>query len=158
MSEAFAAPADPAAGTPSPSAAHGFPVSVKGVVVQDDRVLLLHNERDEWELPGGKLEIGETPEACVAREIAEETGWPVATGPILDAWLYRIFQDRDLFVFIVTYGCRTTSTTPPLASDEHSAVGLFREDEVAGLRMPDGYKRSIATWFERLHRNGERSD
>jgi ADP-ribose pyrophosphatase YjhB (NUDIX family) len=54
-----------------------YPVSVKGVVVRDGRVLLLHNERGEWELPGGRLEIGETPEQCVVREIAEETGWAV---------------------------------------------------------------------------------
>jgi ADP-ribose pyrophosphatase YjhB (NUDIX family) len=47
-----------------------FPVSVKGVVVRDSRVLLLKNEREEWELPGGKLELGEEPAACVAREIA----------------------------------------------------------------------------------------
>ena len=33
-----------------------FPVSVKGVAVQAGKVLLLENERAEWELPGGKLE------------------------------------------------------------------------------------------------------
>jgi 8-oxo-dGTP pyrophosphatase MutT (NUDIX family) len=44
---------------------HAFPVSVKGVAVQGGRVLLLRNERDEWELPGGKLEVGEDPAACV---------------------------------------------------------------------------------------------
>jgi hypothetical protein len=32
-----------------------FPVSVKGVTVQAGKVLLLENERAEWELPGGKL-------------------------------------------------------------------------------------------------------
>jgi len=38
----------------------GYPVSVKGVLVRNDRVLLVHNERDEWELPGGRIEPGET--------------------------------------------------------------------------------------------------
>lgn len=37
-----------------------FPVSIKGVVVSDDRVLLLKNDRDEWELPGGRIELGES--------------------------------------------------------------------------------------------------
>jgi hypothetical protein len=38
-----------------------FPVSVKGVAVQDGKVLLLENERHEWELPGGKLALREEP-------------------------------------------------------------------------------------------------
>jgi len=42
-------------------AAPAFPVSVKGVAVQGGKVLLLENERSEWELPGGKLEVGEDP-------------------------------------------------------------------------------------------------
>jgi 8-oxo-dGTP pyrophosphatase MutT (NUDIX family) len=75
-----------------------FPVSVKGVVVRDGRVLLLKNEREEWELPGGKLELGESPEACVAREITEETGLPVITGPALDAWQYHISEGRDVVI------------------------------------------------------------
>ena len=82
----------------------GYPISVKGVVVRAGRVLLLKNERDEWELPGGRLEVGETPERCVAREIAEETSWTVVTGPLLDVWMYDIVQ-AERHVFIVTYGC-----------------------------------------------------
>lgn len=129
-----------------------FSVSVKGVVVRDGRVLLLHNERDEWELPGGRLEIGETPGQCVAREITEETGWRVVTGPILDSWLYYIDQ-AEKHVFIVTYGCRLRpgqETLDPVVSHEHGRVSLFTFEEVAGLRMPQGYKDSIAAWFAAL--------
>jgi 8-oxo-dGTP pyrophosphatase MutT (NUDIX family) len=61
-------------------AVRAFAVSVKGVAVRDGQVLLLENERAEWELPGGKLELGEDPPACVVREIAEETGWQVTGG------------------------------------------------------------------------------
>ena len=72
-----------------PASPSTFAISIEGVVADPrDRVLLLKNERDEWELPGGRIEIGESPEECVAREIAEETQWKVTTGPILDTWMY----------------------------------------------------------------------
>jgi 8-oxo-dGTP pyrophosphatase MutT (NUDIX family) len=122
-----------------------FPVSVKGVLVRDGCVLLLKNERDEWELPGGKLELGEEPPACVAREIAEETGLPVVTGPILDAWQYHIGEGRD--VLIVTYGCHPAGSQSPALSSEHQQIGFFTQAEVSDLTMPAGYKDSIQSWF-----------
>ena len=130
------------------NAAKHFPVSVKGVCVQAGRVLLLHNERNEWELPGGKLELGEEPAACVAREISEESGWQVRVGDILDSWQYHIRDGVD--VLIVTYGCYVDTKTEPVVSHEHKEAGLFTLDEVAQLRMPQGYKNSIGNWFSRL--------
>ena len=47
---------------PRDNDARRFPVSIKGVVIRGDKVILLRNERDEWELPGGKLELSESPE------------------------------------------------------------------------------------------------
>lgn len=122
-----------------------FPVSVKGVVVRSGQVLLLHNERDEWELPGGKLDLGEDPRACVAREIAEEVGWEVAVDRALDAWQYHIREGVD--VLIVTYGCHLKTDTEPVISNEHNAIGLFTEADLTKLRMPAGYKQSVSTWF-----------
>jgi 8-oxo-dGTP pyrophosphatase MutT (NUDIX family) len=133
---------------PGASAVQAFPVSVKGVAVRDGRVLLLENERAEWELPGGKLELGEDPSECVVREIAEETGWAVTAGPVLDCWQYHIREGRD--VVIVTYGCPVNGTAPPVVSSEHKRASLFTLSEVSGLTMPDGYKRSITDWFARL--------
>lgn len=129
--------------------ADAYPISVKGVVVRDGAVLLLKNDRDEWELPGGRIELGETPEQCVTRETSEETAWLVTVGPILDAWMYYIAA-ADKHVFIVTYGCYPDVVTDPVLSPEHKEIGLFQENEIAELTMPDGYKRSIAAWFARL--------
>jgi 8-oxo-dGTP pyrophosphatase MutT (NUDIX family) len=125
-----------------------YQVSIKGVVLREDKVLLLRNERDEWELPGGRLELDETPKECVAREIAEETGWQVRVGPILDSWLYRIaIPDKDVRVFVVTYGCSLLSSQPPVISTEHTEIGLFGAAEVPALNLPVGYRRSVLNWF-----------
>ena len=48
----------------------------------------------QWSLPGGTLEVGETLEAGIAREIAEETGLTVDVGPIVEVF-DRIFRDGD---------------------------------------------------------------
>lgn len=123
-------------------------VSVKGVVVRDGCVLLLRNERSEWELPGGKLEVGEEPARCAEREIAEESGWAVVAGPLLDAWQYPVAGEH---VLILTYGCYAGHELgEPVVSMEHTESGLFTAAQVGDLEMPDGYKRSIADWYRRL--------
>jgi mutator protein MutT len=131
----------------APSAPPVFPVSIKGVVLVGARVVLLKNEREEWELPGGRLEAGESPPACVVREIREELAIDVAAEELLDCWLYEVLPGRE--VVIVTYGCRYEGDGAVRMSDEHSAIGLFDLAEIDGLPMPDGYRRSIRDWHRR---------
>ncbi len=108
--------------------AHRFPVSIKGVIVRDGRVALLRNARREWELPGGKLEPGETPEGCLAREIAEELGLDVTVGPIVDTWVYEITP--AIRVVVTTFGCFEDAGGEAVLSAEHAALGWF---DVGGL-------------------------
>lgn len=44
--------------------------------------------KDWWEIPGGKLEPGETPEECIVREIREELATVVRAESILDTIEY----------------------------------------------------------------------
>ncbi len=108
---------------------------------------MLRNERGEWELPGGRLERGEQPASCVAREIAEETGLVAEPVALIDSWLYRVRQDAE--VLIVTYGCRPLAAGTPRTSAEHDAVGLFAPAELDALPMPEGYRASVRAWLKR---------
>jgi 8-oxo-dGTP pyrophosphatase MutT (NUDIX family) len=129
---------------PTDNLAYRFPVSVKGVILRGEQVILLKNGRDEWELPGGKLELDEEPRACLEREIAEELGLDVQAGAILDSWVYRIAPGVD--VFIVTYGCHADPSGEVVHSSEHKAVGLFDLTAIDALPMPEGYRASIRAW------------
>lgn len=122
-------------------------ISVKGVLFRAGQVVLLKNERDEWELPGGRLELGESPPDCLARECAEELGIEVTVEQLLDCWRYQVLPNRE--VLIVTYGCSTTDLAPAVLSHEHKEVGWFPVGAVADLRMPEGYRRSIREWMAR---------
>jgi mutator protein MutT len=121
-----------------------FPVSIKGVLYEDGRVVLLENERREWELPGGRLESGETPEGCLAREVGEELGIAVEVGPLLDCWLYEVFPKRE--VVIVTYGLRRRDKGDLRVSEEHRRIGLFSIDQIGRIPLPRAYHRAVRAW------------
>jgi ADP-ribose pyrophosphatase YjhB (NUDIX family) len=74
----------------------------------------------QWSLPGGAVEVGETLEAAVAREIAEETGIVIDVGPIVDV-LDRIFRDaagRVRYHFVlIDYVCRAIGGRVAAGSD-----------------------------------------
>ena len=118
-----------------------FKVSIKGVLAAPDgRVVLLQNDRDEWELPGGQIELGESPAQCLSREIQEELRLQVEVKQPLDAYLFEVTP--GLYVFIVTYECTLIGRFDPTASREHKHIGLFPADCLPE-NLPVGYRASI---------------
>jgi len=126
--------------TQSDANAQRFPVSVKGVILVGAQVILLKNERDEWELPGGKLESGEDILECLAREIYEELSVPARIGDLLDAWVYPI---HSVEVVILTFYCHIGADVSPMVSHEHKEVGFFPIHQLDEIPLPDGYKKAI---------------
>jgi 8-oxo-dGTP pyrophosphatase MutT (NUDIX family) len=121
-----------------------FTVSIKGIFsTPSGEVVLLMNERDEWELPGGRIEIGETSAECLEREIHEELSLSVSVQELLDSYLFEVIPGK--YVFIVSYACILTSEFVPRISEEHKRIGLFPPDALPP-NLPKGYRSSITTW------------
>jgi ADP-ribose pyrophosphatase YjhB (NUDIX family) len=116
-------------------------VSVKGVLIEDGCVVLLENERGEWELPGGRPEPGEDAATGLAREFAEELGCRIAVGAIVDCWNYEVLPGRH--VAIVTYAVTRIERGDMQVSAEHRRLAWFPLDALDALPLPDGYRRSI---------------
>ena len=122
-----------------------YPTSIKGVVIHDGRVLLLLNERDEWDLPGGRADAGEDHRAALVREVREETGLTVEVGALVDEHLFEVLPQR--FVWIVAYVCTLATEGSIALSPEHreacwvelTALG----ERIAGRSLPAGYLGAI---------------
>lgn len=124
-----------------------FPVSIKGVMAIDGRIPLLLNERAEWELPGGRLEAGEQPEAALKRELREELNIDARVDAILDSWLYAIAGHGE--VLIVTFACTVLDASGLAFSGEHKALRLVVPADLAPLALPEGYRHSISRYLLR---------
>ena len=94
----------------------------------------------QWSLPGGAVEAGETLEACVVREMFEETGLQVAVGPAIEVF-DRITRDEEGRVqyhyVLVDYLCRVDSGTPAAASDVAS-LAWFPKHQLEGIHLTEG--------------------
>jgi ADP-ribose pyrophosphatase YjhB (NUDIX family) len=96
---------------------------VGGVVVRDGSVLLIRRGKEplrgRWVVPGGTVELGETLEEALVREMEEETGLVVEPLEILTVF-DRIQREGDRVVYhyvIVDFLCRWRSGEAKAASD-----------------------------------------
>jgi mutator protein MutT len=104
-------------------------VGVGAVIEQHGRVVLVRRRFEplagQWSLPGGTLELGETLEAGVAREMLEETGLAVDVGPVIDVF-DRILLDEEHRVkyhfVLVDYLCHPLSGELRHGSDVDQAI------------------------------------
>ncbi len=92
-------------------------------------------------MPGGRLEAGESPEECVAREVREELGLAIEVGPLLDAWVYEPLPERR--VLVLAYGCFAGNFDGMAHGAEHGALGAFEVDGWGEIDLPAGYARVL---------------
>jgi len=117
-----------------------FPVSVKAIIIDDNRVLCLKNEREEWDLPGGKIDFNEDIEICLKREVKEELNLEIYNLNILKPFNLKF---NDVPVLVLVYSADISCESPIIASYEHSEYNFFLEAEIKNLNMPQNYKDLI---------------
>lgn len=128
----------PVSAPPSAPPSALFPVVAAALTDGAGRVLVQQRPPGRqmaglWEFPGGKLEPGETPEAALVRELAEELGITLAPADLTPATFASApLGDRHLLLLL--YVCRTW-TGEPQALDA-VALRWATPDEMRVLPMP----------------------
>jgi 8-oxo-dGTP diphosphatase len=142
-----------------PRAIQTFEVSLKAFIVREQRLLVLR-EADSgfWELPGGRIDVGEewaAHEAVLAREISEELGpdFRVALERDVTTWVRQRPSD-GVFQFVVGRFCRHVGGEAAL-SDEHSELAWV--DRTGWQRLAFPPTSDYARAFEAFWRAREAS-
>ncbi|MGW7357893.1 (deoxy)nucleoside triphosphate pyrophosphohydrolase [Streptomyces sp. NPDC054802] len=120
-------------------------VVVAGAVYEEGRLLAARRSAPEelagrWELPGGKLEPGESPEQALVRELREELGietepvervpgeWPLRPGCVLQVWTVRLVSGE------------------PSPLQDHDALRWLAPEELDAVDWLDQDRPAVAAW------------
>ncbi|WP_304452476.1 NUDIX hydrolase [Nocardiopsis sp. YSL2] len=109
-------------------------VSVAGAVIREDGRMLAIQRRDNgnWEPPGGVLELNETPEEGVVREVLEETGIHVEVEQ-----LTGVYKNMTRGIVALVFRCKPSGGVE-LPSSESVAVEWVTSEQAAE-RMSEAY-------------------
>lgn len=144
-------------------------VGIGGVIIDRGRTLLIRRGseplRGEWSIPGGTLELGESLEEGVARELLEETGIMVRVLELIEVFdrIYaedgkiaaQVLAKPRFHYVIVDYLCERIGGEPRAGSDV-TEVAFALEEELAKFHLTETATRILKKAFrmERARRKG----
>src|SRR3989344_4303135 len=104
-------------------------VVAAAILEEDGTFLIARRPRGKpfpgkWEFPGGKVEIQETPESCLMRELEEELGIKVAVGEFVAE---GVFQDEKITIRVLGY--RATRLHGEVKANVHDEIGWVPASE-----------------------------
>jgi len=126
-------------------------VAACALVDTDGRVLLCQRPEGKqlaglWEFPGGKVEPGETPEACLIRELNEELGITVAQA-CLAPFVFASHSYESFHLLMPLYLCRRWEGR--VTRHEHAALAWVKPSRMADYPMPPADAPLVA-WLRDL--------
>jgi len=104
------------------------------ILIWEGKIFIAKRKPDDsqpskWEFPGGKIKPGETPEACLEREMTEEFGMRVRVGPLLGENIHRYAQEAIRLMAYLTAWKGDDVITPV----DHEAYRWVSVEQLGGF-------------------------
>jgi 8-oxo-dGTP diphosphatase len=128
-------------------------IQVVCALIEDEAGRLLVAQRPQgkhlaglWEFPGGKVEAGETSQAALVREIAEELGCAATPGLALTPVTHAY---EKVTVRLIPFLARFAEPGARPETREHAALRWVTREEIGALPMPAADAPIVAEWVAR---------
>jgi len=125
-------------------------VSVKGILCRNNKVLVLKTaSRGNYELPGGRVDFGETIEEAFKREMKEELGFEnVRMGKFINVWTFLHDRKEAHYHFMILDFEIFSDEKEIKISTEHTDYKWIDANEIDAVNMRDGHKESLRKFFK----------
>jgi 8-oxo-dGTP pyrophosphatase MutT (NUDIX family) len=120
--------------------------AVKALIFNGNKFLAMHKryiKSDKFELPGGRMNFGETAEETVIREVFEETNLHITPISLVDTWNY---VTDAIQVTGIIYLCAAQNFEKIILSEEHDNFEWFATNKESLERMSNGFKSKMLNW------------
>ncbi len=134
--------------------------SVAAVICHNGKLLLCKRKPgghigEKWELPGGKVEPGETLESTLSRELKEELGLDFRAGKeICHGFFEHKGNKRRLTALEAVYqGEHVSMDNAPIELTDHTTIAWAAPDQVANYDLPDSDREiinEVVEWIRSL--------
>ncbi|MEO9365073.1 MAG: NUDIX domain-containing protein [Nitrososphaera sp.] len=140
----------------------------KAFIVKDGQLLLVRKSADDpdqpglWEVPGGRMELGEDLQDHIRREVREEVGLEVKPGAPFYVWQWQVRrygdggQPEEWHIVAVARLCEVVSgqlsSEGRVAGDHLAEIAWVPIDQIDRYEFIANMRPVIASFLEALHR------
>lgn len=123
-----------------------FFFSTKALIIEDNKFLAMYKIVDGkkwWDLPGGRMEFGETAEETLSREIREELGVEIKPIKLIDTWNYMPYKNFQTTGVIYHSEIINGEIT---ISEEHDGYEWVRIDDIGKVFTREAFVERMKSW------------
>lgn len=124
-------------------------IAHKAIIVKDNKVLLVRSDKGgHWDIPGGRIHVGERPNDALKREVKEELGLDITPGAPFFADLIRATLSPEVRYFIAFHAVLDDpNQQPSFNTDEVSEVMWLSKDDLETVNTFEVCREALRAHF-----------